>query len=49
MEVGEHLLLVAFGGGLTWGAAVLHWADIPAVKRERNEELRRNDRLGRTG
>ena len=44
VEVGEYLLLVAFGGGLTWGAAVLCWADIAAIKRER-----RNDRLARTG
>lgn len=35
IDVGEHLLLVAFGGGLTWGAAVLRWADIPAIKLER--------------
>jgi 3-oxoacyl-[acyl-carrier-protein] synthase-3 len=33
--VGDHFLLVAFGGGLTWGAAVLRWADIAAVRRER--------------
>jgi len=35
VDVGDHLLLVSFGGGLTWGAAVLRWADIPAVKLER--------------
>ncbi len=34
-EVGDHFLMVAFGGGLTWGAAVLRWADIAAVRRER--------------
>ena len=39
IEPGEHLLFVAFGGGLTWGAAVLRWADIAAVKRERQEDL----------
>jgi 3-oxoacyl-[acyl-carrier-protein] synthase III len=33
--VGDHFLMMAFGGGLTWGAAVLRWADIPAVRRER--------------
>ena len=40
MEIGDHLLLVAFGGGLTWGAAVLRWANIPAVKQERLESMR---------
>jgi 3-oxoacyl-[acyl-carrier-protein] synthase-3 len=35
IDAGEHLLLVSFGGGLTWGASVVRWADIPAVKRER--------------
>jgi 3-oxoacyl-[acyl-carrier-protein] synthase-3 len=39
LEVGEHLLFVAFGGGLTWGATVLRWADIAAVKRERLEYM----------
>jgi 3-oxoacyl-[acyl-carrier-protein] synthase-3 len=39
IEPGEHVLFVAFGGGLTWGAAVLRWADIAAVKQERQEEL----------
>jgi 3-oxoacyl-[acyl-carrier-protein] synthase III len=29
---GENLLLVAFGGGLTWAAAVVRWADIPALR-----------------
>jgi 3-oxoacyl-[acyl-carrier-protein] synthase-3 len=38
--IGDHFLMVAFGGGLTWGAAVLRWADIGAVKRERQEDLR---------
>lgn len=38
-EAGDHLLLVAFGGGLTWSAAVLRWADIPAVRRERRQSL----------
>ncbi len=28
---GENLLLAAFGGGLTWGAAVVRWADVPAI------------------
>jgi 3-oxoacyl-[acyl-carrier-protein] synthase-3 len=35
VEPGDNLLMVAFGGGLTWGAAVVRWADIPAVLRER--------------
>ena len=39
IDAGEHLLFVAFGGGLTWGAAVLRWADIAAVKRERQDSL----------
>jgi 3-oxoacyl-[acyl-carrier-protein] synthase-3 len=34
-EVGDHFLLVAFGGGLTWAASVVRWADIPAVRAER--------------
>jgi 3-oxoacyl-[acyl-carrier-protein] synthase-3 len=41
IEVGDHLLFVAFGGGLTWGATVLRWADIPAVKAERAENKRK--------
>ena len=47
-EVGDHLLLVAFGGGLTWGAAVLRWADVAAVKRERKESMQIN-KLALTG
>ena len=39
IDVGEHLLMVTFGGGLTWGAAVLRWADIEAVKIERADSL----------
>src|SRR5207253_592276 len=35
VEEGDHLLMVAFGGGLTWGAAVVRWADISAVRKER--------------
>jgi 3-oxoacyl-[acyl-carrier-protein] synthase-3 len=35
IEIGDHLLMVAFGGGLTWGAAVVRWAEIPAVLEER--------------
>lgn len=28
-QAGDHFLFVAFGGGLTWGATVLRWADLP--------------------
>jgi len=49
MDVGENLLFVAFGGGLTWGASVLRWADIAAIKRERKETQRAKDLLARTG
>jgi 3-oxoacyl-[acyl-carrier-protein] synthase-3 len=38
LRVGDNLLMVAFGGGLTWGAAVLRWADIAAIKRERRRK-----------
>jgi 3-oxoacyl-[acyl-carrier-protein] synthase-3 len=41
IDAGDHLLFVAFGGGLTWGAAVLRWADIAAIKAERAEEVGR--------
>jgi 3-oxoacyl-[acyl-carrier-protein] synthase-3 len=34
-EVGDNFLFVAFGGGLTWAAAVVRWADIAAILRER--------------
>ena len=40
IDIGDHLLMVSFGGGLTWGAAVLRWADIAAVKEERRTQLR---------
>lgn len=39
LDVGDNLLMVAFGGGLTWGAAVVRWADIAAIKRERVQRL----------
>ena len=39
LEIGANLLLVAFGGGFTWGAAVLRWADIAAIRRERCQRL----------
>jgi 3-oxoacyl-[acyl-carrier-protein] synthase-3 len=34
---GANLLLVAFGGGLTWASAVLGWADVAAVIRQRQQ------------
>jgi 3-oxoacyl-[acyl-carrier-protein] synthase-3 len=34
-EVGDNFLLVAFGGGLTWAAAVVRWANIPEIRHER--------------
>jgi 3-oxoacyl-[acyl-carrier-protein] synthase-3 len=38
-RVGDNLLMVAFGGGLTWGAAVVRWADIAAIKNTRWDKL----------
>jgi 3-oxoacyl-[acyl-carrier-protein] synthase-3 len=38
-HVGDHFLLVAFGGGLTWGACVLRWADVAAIVQERAKKL----------
>ena len=49
IAVGDNLLLVAFGGGLTWGATVLRWADIAAIKSERRASLRAKEKLARTG
>jgi 3-oxoacyl-[acyl-carrier-protein] synthase-3 len=34
---GDHILFVAFGGGLTWASAVLRWADRDALIRQRTE------------
>jgi 3-oxoacyl-[acyl-carrier-protein] synthase-3 len=34
-EIGANLLLVAFGGGLTWASTVLRWADVAAIIRQR--------------
>jgi 3-oxoacyl-[acyl-carrier-protein] synthase-3 len=31
VEPGDNLLLTAFGGGLTWAATVIRWADVPAI------------------
>lgn len=49
IDAGENLLFVAFGGGLTWGAAVVRWADVAAVKAERREEFRLKTKFARTG
>jgi 3-oxoacyl-[acyl-carrier-protein] synthase-3 len=35
VRAGDNLLLVSFGAGLTWGAAVVRWADVVAVRKER--------------
>ena len=32
---GDNLLMVCFGGGLTWGASVVRWADVEKLKSER--------------
>ncbi len=37
IRAGHNFLMVAFGGGLTWGACVLRWADIAAIKQERSD------------
>jgi 3-oxoacyl-[acyl-carrier-protein] synthase-3 len=39
VQVGDNFLLVAFGGGLTWGACVLRWADVAAIRQERGQKL----------
>src|SRR5262249_18614769 len=39
VRVGDNLLMVAFGGGLTWAAAVLRWADVAAIRHERSMRL----------
>jgi 3-oxoacyl-[acyl-carrier-protein] synthase-3 len=36
-QPGAKLLLVAFGGGLTWASAVLSWADVAAVIAHREQ------------
>jgi hypothetical protein len=35
-QPGSTVLLVAFGGGLSWAAAVLRWADVAAIVARRN-------------
>jgi 3-oxoacyl-[acyl-carrier-protein] synthase III len=34
---GANLLLVAFGGGLTWASVVLRWADVASIIQEREQ------------
>ncbi len=31
LHPGDHVLFTAFGGGLSWGSAVVEWAAVPAV------------------
>jgi 3-oxoacyl-[acyl-carrier-protein] synthase III len=31
LQPGDHFIVTAFGGGLSWGAMVAEWADVPAV------------------
>jgi 3-oxoacyl-[acyl-carrier-protein] synthase-3 len=38
VQPGDNLLLVAFGGGLTWAATVVGWADVPAIIARRDKE-----------
>jgi 3-oxoacyl-[acyl-carrier-protein] synthase-3 len=38
VQPGDNLLLVAFGGGLTWGAALVRCADVKAVIGRRGKE-----------
>lgn len=44
LEPGEHALLVAFGGGLTWAAAVVRWADVELLHAQREGCLRSSTR-----
>jgi 3-oxoacyl-[acyl-carrier-protein] synthase-3 len=37
----DHLVIVGFGGGLTWGAAVIHWDATPPPEISRWQRLRR--------
>lgn len=38
-RAGDHFLFMAFGGGFTWAATVLRWADLAAIRRERGLRL----------
>jgi 3-oxoacyl-[acyl-carrier-protein] synthase-3 len=35
VRAGDNLLMVTFGGGLTWAAAVVRWADLAALRQSR--------------
>ncbi len=35
LRAGDNLLLISFGGGLTWAAAVVRWADLAEFRRQR--------------
>jgi 3-oxoacyl-[acyl-carrier-protein] synthase-3 len=48
-DVGDNFLLVAFGGGLTWAASVVRWADVPAILRERGPASAESDALALMG
>jgi 3-oxoacyl-[acyl-carrier-protein] synthase-3 len=39
LEPGANVLLVGFGGGFTWAASVVRWADVPVIQAERRERL----------
>jgi 3-oxoacyl-[acyl-carrier-protein] synthase-3 len=39
LQPGDHLLLVAFGGGLTWASVVIRWANVDAVIAQREARL----------
>jgi 3-oxoacyl-[acyl-carrier-protein] synthase-3 len=38
VRAGDNLLMVSFGGGLTWAATVVRWADLLALRQERNRQ-----------
>ena len=39
VQTGDELLLLAFGGGLTWASTVVRWVDVEAVIRYREATL----------
>ena len=40
LSPGDHVLLVAFGGGLSWGAMVMEWSGIDTLGRAATADLR---------
>ena len=36
VQPGDNLLLVSFGGGLTWGASIVRWGDVEKMRNERS-------------